>query len=349
MYNNVTKNYIARINQDGSLDPTFNTGNGASYFVRAVAIQPDGKIVIGGDFSYINGVFQRRTARLNPDGSVDLTFNRPIGTINMGYVDEIVVQPDGKILMAGNLVQPNVPMVKLNSDGSYDPAFSTPPYSANSMALQNDGKILIGGDQLIRANPNGSLDPSFNIVTVNANPSSTNSTAINKVVVLSDNKILIAGNFMSNNTINKNAIARINPDGTIDNSFIGTGANISINDINILHNQKILIGGGFTSYSGNGKNRIARLNGNNVLGVKDVTLNKDVKIYPNPVQNIFYIETEKSIKKITIHNILGQVMNDYKVLNASKTEIDVSNLIKGMYIVNVESAAGIRTFKLIKN
>lgn len=340
-YNNINSNYITSINQDGTSDTTFNIGTGASYIIRAVAIQPDGKIVIGGEFSYINGVFQRRTARLNPDGSVDPTFNRPIGTINTGYVDEIVVQPDGKILIAGNLVQPSVNMIKVNSDGSYDPSFTTPPYSANSMALQPDGKILIGGSHLIRANPNGSLDPSFNIVAAGS---------INKIVFLSDNKILIGGDFPSNSPINKNGIARINTDGTIDNSFItGTGTNNRITDMIVLHDQKLLIGGEFTSYNGNGKNHIARLNGSNVLSIKDITLNKDVKIYPNPVQNILYINSEKSIKKITIHNFLGQMMDEYKVLNISKTEIDVSSLSKGNYVVTIELETGARTFNLIKN
>ncbi len=102
--NPVTRNYIGRLNHDGSPDTTFNPG--ASNFVRALAVQPDGKILVGGDFTRLGGggtgtEFRNYIGRLNADGSLDTTFNP--GT--NGYVYALAVQPDGKILVGGDLTR----------------------------------------------------------------------------------------------------------------------------------------------------------------------------------------------------------------------------------------------------
>src|SRR5690606_39124938 len=113
--------------QVGTLDETFNVGTGANVEVKAIAVQPDGKILMGGGFTLYNGFSQNRLIRLFPDGSVDESFN--IGTGPSGIVNKIKVLEDGKILIGGafsryNGVQRKF-MAKLNPNGSLDNSFNT--------------------------------------------------------------------------------------------------------------------------------------------------------------------------------------------------------------------------------
>jgi uncharacterized delta-60 repeat protein len=81
------------------LDASFNPGTGADHWVNSIALQPDGKILIGGYFDTYNGTTRNRIARLNTDGSLDASFNPGTGA-NDG-VRSIALQPDGKILIGG--------------------------------------------------------------------------------------------------------------------------------------------------------------------------------------------------------------------------------------------------------
>ena len=96
------RNHIGRLNVDGSVDSTFNPG--ANSIVQAIAVQPDGKILIGGNFTAVGGGTGTATprsylARINADGTVDTSFNP--GANNVVYA--LVLQPDGKILVGGDL------------------------------------------------------------------------------------------------------------------------------------------------------------------------------------------------------------------------------------------------------
>ena len=83
--------------QPGAIDPTFNVGSGADGSVYATSIQSDGKIIIGGGFTYYNGTSRNNIARLNTDGSLDNSFSQ--GTGASYYVYDISTQSDGKIIM----------------------------------------------------------------------------------------------------------------------------------------------------------------------------------------------------------------------------------------------------------
>ncbi len=98
-YNGITRNHIARLNPDGSLDSSFVLEKGADATILAIALQPDGKILIGGIFSQYNDVPRKHLARLNPDGSLDVGFDSENGT-NFG-IDTIILQPEDKILISG--------------------------------------------------------------------------------------------------------------------------------------------------------------------------------------------------------------------------------------------------------
>lgn len=169
------KNKIVRLNSNGSYDNTFNTtGNGATGGTAVFDIKVvNDKIFVGGKYDYFNGADKRSIVRLNADGSVDPDFNagnrgvtNPESNtgIGSGYnVFSICVQPDGKLLLGGNFTQYNfeaIPkgLARIYQDGTRDLTFVTGTgftggtlvYEGKSvvrdMALQIDGKIVVGGD-----------------------------------------------------------------------------------------------------------------------------------------------------------------------------------------------------------
>ena len=137
-----------------SVDSGFDPG--ANQTVNTIAVQPDGKTVIGGSFTGLGGVTgtttRNRIGRLNVDGTVDPTFNP--GT--NGPVLAVAVQPDGKILAGGNFTfvgggigttTARSHIARFNADGAVDTGFN-PGVSGNvwALAVQSDGKILVGGE-----------------------------------------------------------------------------------------------------------------------------------------------------------------------------------------------------------
>jgi uncharacterized delta-60 repeat protein/uncharacterized repeat protein (TIGR01451 family) len=279
-FNGVPINGLARLNQDGTLDNSFNIGTGVDNSVSSIAIQPDGKIIIAGSFTSFNGVSINRLARLNEDGSLDNSFN--IGTGVSANVNSIAIQANGKIIIVGwfdifNGITKNH-VARINADGSLDNTFNIgtgADTTVTSIAIQADGKIVLGGwfssfngvskNNLTRLNSDGTLDNTFNIGT--GTDSEVFSIAIQK-----DGKIILGGAFGSFNGVSLNYLARLNIDGSLDNSFnIGTGTNGSISSIAIQKDGKIILGGGFSSYQSIPHYHIIRLAGdpvyyNNIRG-----------------------------------------------------------------------------------
>jgi uncharacterized delta-60 repeat protein len=105
--NNFALNHIARLNGDGSVDTNFDLNLGANDTVRAIVIQIDGRILIGGDFTNVNGVALNRIARLNADGSLDATFTSNVGVGVNSTVQAIAVQADNRIVLAGQFTLGN--------------------------------------------------------------------------------------------------------------------------------------------------------------------------------------------------------------------------------------------------
>jgi uncharacterized delta-60 repeat protein len=152
-YDGMSSNKIIRLNSDGSIDNTFNTGTGLNLPASTIAVQSDGKILLGGFFTTYSGVTQNYITRLNTDGTIDTSFSGNTSGFN-NQVDTIVVQPDGKIFAVGNFTQYNgvsspIRVIRLNSDGSVDTSFGQAGTGANAqvwdIALQNDGIMYIGG------------------------------------------------------------------------------------------------------------------------------------------------------------------------------------------------------------
>jgi uncharacterized delta-60 repeat protein len=201
------RHHLARLNADGTLDPTFNPGAGNPQTVDRVyslAVQADGKILVGGRFRTLGGQSRLNLGRLNADGTLDPTFNPGASWT----VYSLAVQADGKILVGGNFTrlggQPRACLGRLNADGTLDPTFNPRAEGGNSpfvdsLVVQADGKILVGGrfrtlggqprDSLGRLNADGTLDTSFYPKVGIFAPH------VHCLVVQADGKILVGGEF----------------------------------------------------------------------------------------------------------------------------------------------------------
>ena len=357
-YNGVAQNYIARLNTNGTLDTTFNSGMGANSSVESIATQVDGKILIGGGFTSYNGVARNHIARLNADGSLDTTFNPGTGANNL--VTSIAIQADGKILIGGWFTSYNGAarnyIARLNTNGNFDTAFNLGT-GANgsiwSIAIQADGKILIGGaittyngvaqNNIARLNTNGILDTAFNLGT-GAN------AGVDSIAIQADGKILFGGYFTSYNGVARNHISRLNLDGSLDTTFnSGTGANSTVLSFALQTDGKILIIGDFTSYNGVTQNYIARLNVN-VLSKEDFLTEATIKVYPNPSSHsLFVSQKDKHSLIVKITDLNGKELFTKEI--STNENIDISNYTNGMYLVEVidKTTNQKNTYIIIKN
>jgi uncharacterized delta-60 repeat protein len=194
---------VARLHAHGTRDTTFNVGRGPSSLVWALALQPDGKILLGGDFTAFNQQACGRVVRLEPEGRADAGFDPGSGAD--ATVFAVAVQPDGKVLVAGDFTRMNEVernrIARLNADGSLDASFNPgagPNSGVRCLALEPDGKILIGGiftsvggvprGRLARLNADGSLDASFS-------PGEGASEVVRWLAPQADGKVLVVGGF----------------------------------------------------------------------------------------------------------------------------------------------------------
>lgn len=265
--NGVARNRIARFNSNGSLDGSFDPGTGPDGEIFAAVLQPDGRVVIAGNFTMFNGLARNRVARLNADGSVDSTFGFSNGINNTPA--SLVLQDDGRIIVGGQFSQVDLVqrfnLARLNTDGTVDMTFDPgngPNGTVNAIAIQRDGRIVIGGTfigyngfargGIARVLSNGSLDPTFDSGTGTGGNVFALGLQLNGQIVL-------GGRFVQYSGVNRTFIARVNGDGSLDSGF-NPVPNDWIQTLMLQANGSILVGGFFTSMNGVGRNRIARLN-----------------------------------------------------------------------------------------
>ncbi|HEX8369533.1 MAG TPA: FG-GAP-like repeat-containing protein [Pyrinomonadaceae bacterium] len=247
---------LTRYNPNGALDNSFDADGIAVIelansvdIVYDTALQADGKIVAAG-YGFDGARAVVTVARFNSNGSIDTTFGEQGAVVTPftdfhGFANEVLVQPDGKILVTAWTFGGFYKIIRYNSDGALDNSFGAMGIAtiqlstiANvdvsfAMALQPDGKIIVGGGSttpegsgasLVRLNADGTLDTAFGnggkVITIIANRQST----INSLALQPDGKIVGAGYSRIENTNNQSFfVCRYNPNGTPDASFGGTG------------------------------------------------------------------------------------------------------------------------------
>lgn len=313
------RNYIARLNGDWTLDASFDPGTGPNSSIKAVAIQSDGKILIGGGFSTISGLDRRYIARLNANGTLDTTFDSGIGPSSS--IEAISIQPDGKILVGGwfssySGYSQNY-LARLNSDGSLDLGYRTTPNSiVKDIKIQSDGRAIIAGsfsnvnaiskNGVARINLDGTLDISFN--------TGSGSNSVEEAFIQSNGKVLICGSFSTFNGVARKYIARLESSGELDTTFDpGTGPNNSLTSVCADAEGKIVIGGHFTKVSDTSCFRIARLNQDGTL---DVTFRTGVGM--NGAINSLMIQADKIIAGGSFTTVAGSPVKYLARLNGGK-------------------------------
>jgi uncharacterized delta-60 repeat protein len=260
----------------GSLSPTQLAANGSIDTITQLA---DGRIIVAGNFTTLLGEPRVRIARLLPNYTLDHSFDPGEGP--NGSISSVTAMPDGRLYIFGGFntvagIARN-DIARLNSDGSLDTSFD--PGSGgtfvNSIAMQNDGKLLVAGgfniffdagfggsgqEHLARLNLDGSVDRSFA-------PKINNDA--NYAAVQPDGRIVIVGTFSTINGVQKQGLARLMPNGELDPSFSGSAPSGS--RISVLSSGKILLSGSFTTVSGIPRKRVAVLNEDGSLDASFVT------------------------------------------------------------------------------
>ena len=213
-----TRNRIARLDATTGLADSFDPN--ANFLVFSIAVQADGRVLAGGDFTTMGGQTRNHIARLNADGTLDMAFNPNAN----GFVSSIAVQADGKILAGGdfNGRTASADRRAISSPGSMPRTGLADSFDPNAnlfvrtIAIQTDGKILVGGyfngansiggqtrNRIARLDAITGLADSFN-------PNANN--IVRSIAVQADGKILVGGFFSGANSIGgqtRNFIVRL--------------------------------------------------------------------------------------------------------------------------------------------
>lgn len=272
---------IVRLNSDGTLDNTFNVGNGPNGLVKDAVLQPNGKIVILGEFVNYNLIPAYNLCRINFDGSFDNTFTSPISQPpGQQLLSHLALQADGKIILLGSFGLadgfPSSKICRINPDGSFDSGYSVgvgfdgQAIIHCAQIIANDFLLVSGSFSsfdgaparaMLKINPNGLIDNTFNH-SFGAG-SFINSFASNGT------KIFAQGHFSNSGVYNGAKMVCLNLSGSIDNSF-APGQVHSIKSIGFT-NDGIVLGGSFSEYDYSYFSSIVKIKFN---GIPDFTFNR---------------------------------------------------------------------------
>ena len=296
-----TRTGVARLNVDGSVDESFGDP-GANGEVKTVAVQADGTLLIGGNFTSVGGQARHSLARLHADGSLDTTFADP------GFNDAvwaIAVQPDGRILAGGSftLISSHAQnyFARLDASGNFDASFADPLLCCdplvNTIALQADGHVLIGGAfseaggqndhfYLARYSSTGTFDPAFPATSASILPAS--------IVVAPDGSLYVADNGIG-------TVRRLSADGALAAGFAGAVTDGEIDSFALQPNGKIVIGGTFQTVGGQARHGIARLDADGSVDASfaDMHFSFDAN---NPNGSVYGVAEQVDGKVVAIGN-----------------------------------------------
>lgn len=289
LFNEELANNIVRLQSSGEIDTAFSSGEGANFPITQVLLQPNGKILVAGSFTQYNGIDVRGVVRLNKNGSIDTSFEA-IVTDSIILIQQIALQPDGKIIVAGLEHEELSPsnayaLIRLNSDGTRDYSFTKAGLTVgdlhptvNAIRMESDGNILLS----VHIFDAGSSVGYHGIISRLDTDGNTLALSglfwINSLLIQDDGKIIVSGfENIDFNDVEKRVV-RLNTDLTVDNTFLfednkiypyPQGVDIATAVLQI--DGKIVIAGDFYELNGLITNNVARLNSN---GSFDHTFNQ---------------------------------------------------------------------------
>jgi uncharacterized delta-60 repeat protein len=343
---------IMRLNADGTLDATFNTGeSGFNSNAICVKVLSDDKILIGGLFNSYNGSACERIIKLNSDGSVDGTFTPEILDSDVLCLE---VASNGDIYVGGHFSNR---IIRLNSDGTLDSSFDVGTGFDNrvqSIKIDSNGLILVGGwfnsyngssvNQVVRLTNTGVIDGDFEL----DGPFDTNgdTESVMTLGLQSNGKILVGGWFWTLNGNSQSKLVRLNSDGSKDNSFdIGLGFNLEsnwwsdsghsrINHLLINTDGSIIVTGNIQGYQNSPINGFARLSSTGVLFESDRLIKYKASFGINDGSNDMYdsgnsINTNltqlfDSIKEDNVDFLLS-IPNTHTTANDDEAFLNIDN------------------------
>ncbi len=265
---------IIRLNADYTLDATFTIptipSNGSVY---KIILLPDGKILIGGNFTSVGGHTTRYVARLNANGTVDTSFAVGGNSMVFGTQSLIATLPDGTIYGLNNTA-----LVRLLSSGAFDTSFTSAVTGSQILGLSS-GKLLVMrnvgtsspySSSLTLVNPDGTIDPSFdNSARFIKTSGGSSLKPISQIREMSDGRILVAGTFTEldsfSSTLNgdKHRVAMLLPDGSLDPSWqISNSGSDALEEIIGLPDGSVVVSGlttGFSQFDGESRSQLFRI------------------------------------------------------------------------------------------
>ncbi len=335
------------------------------------ALQSDGKIVLCGSVAQSQKL---AVLRLDTDGNLDTSFNHT-GSFTQKYGDfsenlnAIVVKPNGKIITCGQFNKNGelqFILIQFNSDGSLDHAFGNNGVVktswgngggfAHDIALQPDGKIIVGGRSVNASNSmtsliaryliDGGLDNSFGIGGMVVLTSSIGQPGIEEIEVNAKGKIYGAGHLILNNDLKEDSyLIRLNNDGSIDQQFSKEGIVTSLSLDNerthsmILQKDGRILTAGYASFDGGNESKIMmKRHFPWPVSVPEISSAKSsIQLYPNPAQNSLsiHIPEFKAVCDYTIIDMFGHVLIKGQFSNPD-IELDISILPPGTYLLNTQ-------------
>ncbi len=356
---------IERYNINGTLDSTFGINGktiidiGANEYCTSIAIQQDGKIVMGGKYSLIT---DRRFAIARVDSSGDLDTNFGNGGFNIDYLEggtgpaSIAIQSTGKIVYTSD----NFKLVRYSSVGLIDSTFGINGIDSvdfincdsYSLACQTDDKIVVCGNAdngmftgfgLARLNSNGTMDNTFGgqgKVITDMTISFNNASGGLSLVIQTDGKIIVGGQTGIDNYV---VLARYNSNGTLDGSF-GLGGKVftypgvcqncgaAVTSLALQPDGKIIAAGSYEDYNFFVNRYLNDIN----LGITNIlSESSTINIYPNPANEKIFIRSNSNENfEYTLTNIFGEIV---KCNTKAKSTIYVSDIPSGIYFLQVHT------------
>jgi uncharacterized delta-60 repeat protein len=367
---------VARYNTNGSLDESFGDNGtviknlGGNDQCKSICIQDDGKIVAGG-FTIVNNDAKLAVVRLTTNGILDNSFDldgKAIidATIYSDYALDMVLNADGKIILAGNKANSSNEdclTVRLNANGSIDNTFNADGVvwtdfagtsnSGRALTVQPDGKTITAGYHgnsgdftLVRYTVNGNLDISFDTDGKKLIDFGSDTIVRAYSTTLQvDGKILVAGNI--DNSVNGNAdlaLARLNSDGSLDSTFGGDGKLIAAiglgNDfaksLILQSDSKIIVTGSTLNINGTYDALIVRFNNQDFTGLNESGY-VQATVYPNPATSSITMELSTSLTNAdcSVYNESGQLVKELNHLNGNTIVVKRDQLPKGNYYARI--------------
>lgn len=372
--------FVIRFNADGTFDNTFGSdgisiADNSTDVSETVAIQNDGKILVGG---YTDDNFT--VARFNTDGTIDTSFGANGWSMaqfgSPSYTRDLALQADGKIVLSGFAIGSvyQFAAARLNADGTIDNTFGTNGMVAfnigsgndfgEAVAVQNDGKILIGGHKwisniglkhdlaVVRLNADGSFDNTYGNNGVAIARIVDGSNYADDILLQPDGKVIIAGYTVLNNAYDL-AMARFNTDGSLDNTFGTDGmVNTDFNGredyasaIALQPDHKIILAG--NSFDNGASEILVARYDNIILGTENFQ-NVEFRLYPNPANEQITIELSdaSSNYQVEIFDILGKKVFASQIQKIGN--INVSALASGTYLVKLNSDNKTSVIRFVK-